>query len=827
MTAAESAAGRAGGSDAWSAKVVLVSFALLIAIMTPIILLNFPILKRSTIQVTPERYLYASVYSLIGAIITGLILTRAYTDVDYTDTLLIDWYGYNNVCIYFDFFPARYVICIYIWFIGFFGVNYCLADIKRLKTLDYLSPRVKIIATNVDRLFMIICCSLPIWTCVVPEDNMRMHTAPFLCLILGMPMIFISRLFVLPTRASCGTVATIIAFSILSGVKASFTIGALATKHHVPPTLGQSVDVLWTLFALAQPFLVPPIPVLQYRENYWMAGDLLEDTTTIYNLLYIPLCIWIVFSLIFHCVVGSFQHFFAYFQSPSPDIQGATRRSGKVVPESDDPEPIQLAKTYVGTIYGFFDSLQGSKRFYHLKESLGSSVFATNDGTPVVMCLDYGSSEVLFKRSLEKGRDPIFRPQTMISSSGKAAIDHRRILLAVLPSSVTDPDYLRAFDDIREEFRRWDDTDIYLDMTIIELCRSVVYCFISSAIFGATLPIDLYRFATLTPLDLFLYPSFPQWLTPTHYQRKEAFRLILIQMKGSPKWPSIEKAMNDMEISEEDATFALVSTIAVNSSGLALALMQAILCLSPMSEMQQNELLSHTNLLESFCWECIRCQAPPLAHIVDEDTKIKTSSGRCHQVKKGTKLVAPLSIVARDPMIWKDPHIFKPDRYDQDESSEPVPSINFGCPLGTMMNKEQHNNTRQCAFLPLAVPTLKILIRILLQDCKWKLDRKSRMTMEKSKVHSPVSKYSLPELDFHPSRLCGGPNPLVENMLDGAEGAKFVKFMYQNPIQVASSRRLSEKTFVSPVAPTQSLNFCWTEQKNLPKLNSFSSPKEK
>jgi hypothetical protein len=769
------------GENAWSAKVVLVSFALLITIMALIIVLNFPVLKRSTIRVTPERYLHASVYSLIGAIISGLILTKSYTDVDYDHTVLIDWYGYNNVCIYFDFFPARYVVCVYVWFIGYFGVNYCLEDIKRLKTLDYVSSRMKMIATNVDRLFMIVCCSLPIWPCVVPDDNMRMHTAPFLCLILGMPMIFITRLFVLPTRASSVTLATIIAFSILSALKASFTIGALATKHHVPPSLGHNVDILWTLLALAQPFLVPPIPVLEYRQNYWMAGAQIEDSTAIYNLLYIPLCVCIICSLLCQCITGAFQHLFAFFQSPSPDTREADRNAGKVAP-ANDPEPIPLAKSYIGTIYGFFDSLRGGKRFYQLKDALNTSVFATNDGSPVVMCLDYGSAEVLCKgRPMEKGRPSVFRIPTMISSSGQAAIDHRRLLLSVLPQSETDPDYLRSFDDIREEFRRWDDTDIYLDMTIIELCQCLVYRFISSMMFGASLPSDLYLFAKPSPLEIFLYPYFPEWLTPTHYQRKEAFRLILIQMKASPRWPSIERMMNDIGIKEEEATFTFVASVAVNSSGLTMALTQAILCLSSMSEMQHDELLSQNNLLESFCWECIRFQAPSISYLVDKDTDLKTTTGHCHQVKKGTKLVASLPIVARDPTIWKDPHLFKPERFDQHESSatsEPIPSINFGCPLGTMKDKEQHCNSRQCAFMPLALSTLKKIIRMLLQECRWKLDRESKRTLEKSKVLSPVTNSSLPQFDLHPSRLFGGPNPLNELMLDGAGDAKFEKFIF-------------------------------------------------
>jgi cytochrome P450 len=798
----------------WSAKVLLVSFTLLIAFMAPIIVLNFPVLKRSTIRVTPERYLHASVYSLIGAIVSGYILTKRYTEVDYEHTLLIDWYGYNNVCIYFDFYPARYVVCIYVWFIGYFGVNYCLEDIKRLKTLDYLSPRMKMIATNVDRLFMIVCCFLPVWPCVIPEDSMRMHTAPFLGLILGMPIIFITRLFVLRNRASSPTLVTIILFSILSALKSSFTIGALATKQHVSPSLGHTVDVLWTLLALAQPFLVPPIPVLEYQENAWMARALIEDSTCLYNLLYLPLFLCIICSLLGQCVIGAFQHFFAFFQSPSPSPDPSPQRthgcSAKITPGIDplpEYEPIPFAKAYLGTIYGFFDSLRGGIRFYELKETLNSPVFATNDGSPVVMCLDYGSAKSMFPhRPLEKGRPAILRIPAMIASHGKAAIDHRHLLLTVLPQTETDPDYLRSFDEIRKEFRHWDDTDIYLDQTVTELCRSLITRFISSTMFGISIPPDLYIFAGASPLDTLAYPSFPQWLAPAYYKRQEAFRLILIQMKASPKWPLIEKTMSELGMTEEEVTFTLIGPIAVNSMGLTMALMQAILLLSSMNEMQHDELLSQTNLLESFCWECIRFVGLRLTFIIDEDTEIKTSTGHCHQVKKGTTLATSVPIVTRDDTIWKDPHMFKPDRFDQNEVAsesvpkpEPVPSISFGCPLGTMRDQEQQIKSRQCAFMPLAVPTLKRILRILLVECRWKLDRESRMAVEKSKVQCPIqcqalnqkpgSNTSLPMFDLHPSRLTGGPNLLNELVLEGAGDAKFAKFIFLNSPRSNSQER--------------------------------------
>jgi hypothetical protein len=143
-----------------------------------------------------------------------------------------------------------------------------------------------------------------------------------------------------------------------------------------------------------------------------------------------------------------------------------------------------------------------------------------------------------------------------------------------------------------------------------------------------------------------------------------------------------------------------------------------------------------------------------------------------------------LPIVARDPLVWKEPHTFKPHRFDEHEPSispEPLPSMNFGCPLGTMKDKEQQRNTRQCVFLPLAIPTMKMILHCLLQECQWKIDLKSRKAMEDCKIPNPLSVSSLPEFDISPNRLNGGPSPLIEYSPKGAGDAKFTSFLFLSP----------------------------------------------
>ena len=45
-----------------------------------------------------------------GTIVVGVVLTSAFADIDTDDTLLLSVYGFNNVCVNFDFAPATYVL---------------------------------------------------------------------------------------------------------------------------------------------------------------------------------------------------------------------------------------------------------------------------------------------------------------------------------------------------------------------------------------------------------------------------------------------------------------------------------------------------------------------------------------------------------------------------------------------------------------------------------------------------------------------------------------------------------------------------------------------
>lgn len=69
-------------------------------------------MQSSTVgfRVNEEYLRFLSYIGFTMVIVVGIVLTRAFGNVDMEATLLKRMYGYNNVCVYFDFPPATFVL---------------------------------------------------------------------------------------------------------------------------------------------------------------------------------------------------------------------------------------------------------------------------------------------------------------------------------------------------------------------------------------------------------------------------------------------------------------------------------------------------------------------------------------------------------------------------------------------------------------------------------------------------------------------------------------------------------------------------------------------
>ena len=77
--------------------------------------------------------------SFVLLVVTGMVLTKAFAHVDMQTTLLVRMYGYNNVCVWFDFPPATYVLPI-LWVVTLaFFLAFSFASSMRLQSDRHLA----------------------------------------------------------------------------------------------------------------------------------------------------------------------------------------------------------------------------------------------------------------------------------------------------------------------------------------------------------------------------------------------------------------------------------------------------------------------------------------------------------------------------------------------------------------------------------------------------------------------------------------------------------------------------------------------------------------
>tara|TARA_R110002126_G_scaffold164211_3_gene312085 strand:- start:4896 stop:5705 length:810 start_codon:yes stop_codon:yes gene_type:complete len=251
---------------------ILTGFALFAVLETAVLYCNFrPWFKNPTLSPgpSPERYLGASIHSFVAMVITGGILTLVFSHLDFENNPINEQYGYNNICILFDSAPATYISPIFWFFVAYLIVRFAVEDTKRLVQMQHISRGLKS-ASYASNVFLVtVAAAFSLCLAVAPEENMLIHTAPFVALVIAFPLVFVMHCLQDPTRTRRYIVATGF-FMVISTIKASFTIIALAQFEgigHVPASIAQPVDVLWTLMALSAPFLMPTPsikPKLQY-----------------------------------------------------------------------------------------------------------------------------------------------------------------------------------------------------------------------------------------------------------------------------------------------------------------------------------------------------------------------------------------------------------------------------------------------------------------------------------------------------------------------------------------------------------------------------------
>ena len=219
-------------------------------------------------------------------VIIGGWLTLYHSDVDFQNNPLMHMFGYNNICILFDTYPATYVLPS-IWVISFLLlVLYIITSWIRvyqkylLATVSNRSFTLFTISTTVE--FMSLCLFTTVFS-VTPEESMFFHIAPFTSLILALSLLSIKNFVYYNRSANLGSNEIKLGYIYLavhlfaSIVKMIAQINVLtgdifySTLSYI--SFHQFIDRLWMLTAAVIPIYLSikfrnRVPSLVYRVQY-------------------------------------------------------------------------------------------------------------------------------------------------------------------------------------------------------------------------------------------------------------------------------------------------------------------------------------------------------------------------------------------------------------------------------------------------------------------------------------------------------------------------------------------------------------------------------
>tara|TARA_R110002126_G_scaffold164211_3_gene312084 strand:- start:3275 stop:4906 length:1632 start_codon:yes stop_codon:yes gene_type:complete len=497
--------------------------------------------------------------------------------------------------------------------------------------------------------------------------------------------------------------------------------------------------------------------------------------------------------VIIHVFSGFAKRAVSSQRNADPNAELPAKEIGDPIGNDFNSQSISLIPStggYHGDIFGYFKYFFGGwrKSLAQVSERIGKTVFTTNVGSPVIVCGDHKSAETLFKdvsnfdHSHEinlictRGTAPIF------ATKGPDAVNARRFIQYVLAASPDDKKYKAGLNSIRADMEHWAglSSSQLKKMKVEDAVSRLILNFSSNLLLDASLNRDLIAKVFPVPSYLPKYPVVPAWLFPSYHLMPDVLSKLFTQMKNSPNWLSIQAAASEVGLSDRQAFKHLFTAISFNASGLSNPIINGILLTSLMPE-QGRRLLGDDSLLDSFVWELMRHNGPTVMMKLADDTLITTAAGDRYLARSGNTVMCNTAMAQRDPTQWKDPQIFRADRFkdtlsnqsanvDNGGATEPLPTLGFGCPIGHIDDAKQRNNSHQCPFMSLAHPLVKDFLLIFIQEFRCQIEPSVLDSINLLKGDNVF------DVDFDLSSLRGGPKATEDMVPNIPGGIRFSSF---------------------------------------------------
>mmetsp|Transcript_23277 Transcript_23277/g.63078 ORF Transcript_23277/g.63078 Transcript_23277/m.63078 type:complete len:278 (-) Transcript_23277:349-1182(-) len=233
----------------------------------------------STLVLHPETLRVAAYIAFICMVLVSTAVTLTSIDVDWERTPLYLTYGYNNVCIMWDFSPAKEIAAMIFPVAEYLLQGHLVVALIRSNqtTLKGITPKWYFVMTSVfTSVAMFLIAQVRIIFVVPPTVDVGLHTLPFIGLQVALMLIAVQnyifnhligghmfdKSFLRPIGASIVAIAYVVIFFAVTLTKivivASILGGAPAVNVKQPSgaRFAQAVDTLWFVFAVAIPMLI-------------------------------------------------------------------------------------------------------------------------------------------------------------------------------------------------------------------------------------------------------------------------------------------------------------------------------------------------------------------------------------------------------------------------------------------------------------------------------------------------------------------------------------------------------------------------------------------
>ncbi|KAJ1628254.1 hypothetical protein T492DRAFT_1019252, partial [Pavlovales sp. CCMP2436] len=607
----------------------------------------------------PVVYLRAALQSFVAMILTGGVVTVAYSGIVWDETVLMKWYGYNNICVVFDDPPASYICPVYWVAVAYFAGRYCIADTARVYRLTSVGSGLRAAVYAVNTAFALVALFFAVCLGIGPGENMYLHTAPFMCLVLVLPLVHLLQ--VAQGKKPIWYMTLSVLFFITSVTKFFFTGYALANPGQ-PLASGPArmIDAAWVLLALSSSFLMPLPPQAGIKKQNEVTVASAELRVMLMLPLALVLLVTVPLALVYHLLAALVLRTLAAcgLVGKAPD---ATPGYGMpLVPGGYSKLPMTAA--FIGDILGYLPFMKSAWHLaYASSKELSTGIYCANYGRPFVVLTSalFGGSESFM--GLENAKILKF---------------HQKIC----SKKPDGPEMAAGIKALRVELATWANmswSNNLGESTMDELMIRASCAFTSAFLLGAPIDTDIIHELYPVPANLPLYPwlPVPSIFLPWWGKGRVIATQLYKQMRKLPKWQEVAELAAEAGYDETMALGDVLQIITLNANGLANPFINGLAVLQLMTPAELNALRN------SLAWD-LDPSVYPEPYVFDP-TRFATA----------------------------DPYLSRPTW-----SKQPLPTMGQGLKFGGLADDKACSAKCVCPFVKLTQPLICAFIEMLLFD---------------------------------------------------------------------------------------------------------------